>query len=476
MKRYIYAILSLGALFMVESTSAQMKNSYFMEGSYFRNDLNPALRPTRGYIALPGISGIGVGVSGNLFSIDNFVFERDGGLVTALHSSVSADEFLSRLPEVGFTSIREDVNILGVGFYAGRSFWNFGVGFHATEDLTMSKDVFRALKTLGNGTFDLGNMALDFNGYLDAYLGASFPIGKHVTFGAKVKFLVGAMNASATFDEMSLNVGEERVEGVMRGSWRGNSVAFDNTNYDGEGGFDTLYRLDPAFILHNIKSFGAAIDLGLEVSILNDHLKLSAAVTDLGFIKWAPDSQVGGEVEGGFYYNGVNFETGSLDAGYEIDLDKITHLERAEGYTSRLTANLNVGVEYNFLNNHFAVGLLSHTRFHNSTIVSELTASFNIRPTNWMTLTASHTFLNNNRPGIFGAAINIHPRVINIFVGMDYIDTNLVGTGNIDLLGGRELLVSRYAKSFNIYAGIGFNFARPKYLRQASGKERKNRE
>lgn len=476
MKRYIYAILSLGALLMVESASAQIKSSYFMEGSYFRNDLNPALRPTRGYLVLPGISGVGVGISGNMLSVDNFIFERDGGLVSALHGSVSADDFLSRLPELGFTSVREDINILGVGFYTGENFWNFGLGFHATEDVAISKDVFRALKRLGNGTFDLGNMALDFNGYLDAYVGASFPIGKYVTFGAKVKFLVGVMNASASFDEMSLNVNEERVDGIMQGSWRGNSVAFDGSKNNGEGGFDTIYRLDPAFILHNIKSFGAALDLGVEVSILNDHLKFSAAVTDLGFIKWAPQSQVGGVVEGDFYYTGINLETSEVDAGGKIDLDKLTYLEHAKGYISYLTANLNVGVEYNFLDNHFAIGLLSHTRFHKSAIVSELTASLNIRPTNWITLTASHTFLNRNRPGIFGAAINIHPCAINFFVGMDYIDTNLVCAGrNIEMLGGAELFVPRYAKSLNIYAGIGFNFARPKHLCQPSRKELKNR-
>jgi hypothetical protein len=78
---------------------------------------------------------------------------------------------------------------------------------------------------------------------------------------------------------------------------------------------------------------------------------------------------------------------------------------------------------------------------------------------NWITLTASHTFLNKNRPGIFGAAINIHPRALNIFVGMDYIDPNLVYVND-------SILVPRYAKSLNVYFGLGFNMARPKFMRQ----------
>ena len=43
--------------------SAQMRTSYFMEGSYFRTELNPALAPSRGYIALPVLSGVGVNMN-----------------------------------------------------------------------------------------------------------------------------------------------------------------------------------------------------------------------------------------------------------------------------------------------------------------------------------------------------------------------------------------------------------------------------
>ena len=46
--KFIIAIAAiLGAVF---TTSAQMRTAYFMEGSYFRTDMNAALAPTRGYI------------------------------------------------------------------------------------------------------------------------------------------------------------------------------------------------------------------------------------------------------------------------------------------------------------------------------------------------------------------------------------------------------------------------------------------
>jgi hypothetical protein len=75
----------------------------------------------------------------------------------------------------------------------------------------------------------------------------------------------------------------------------------------------------------------------------------------------------------------------------------------------------------------------------------------------------SHTFLNGNRPGVFGAAINIHPAAFNLYVGVDYIDPRLVVGPEID---GREIYLPRYQKSLNVYAGLGFNFGRPKFLKE----------
>ena len=468
MKKILYSILVVAALFLSESVMAQSRTSYHMEGSYFRNELNPALAPTRGYLALPGISGIGLNMGTNWLSVDNLIYERNGELVTALHGSVTADDFLSRIPETTSMNLRENLNVLGVGFYAGKMYWTFGVNQHLNADFTLSKDFFRAIKTLGNGVYDMGNAQLNAMAYLDAYLGTSFRIGKHVNVGIKAKFLMGVAHANASFSKLSLNVGEDKIDGVLHGDWYGNAICFDNRVAEGiaEPTFEDFIPIDPYAMFQNVDSFGAAIDLGTEVRLLNNHLKISAAITDLGFIKWQPQSYLNGEIDGNFYFNGFNLSTGEAETGAEIVTDNLVMPSNPTSYTTRLNFNINAGVEYNFLRNHFAVGLLSHTEFYNSTCLTELTASINIRPTNWITLTGSHTFFNNNRPGIFGAAINIHPSVLNIYVAADFIDPNFVLGPEIEALGGKNLLISRYAKTINLYAGVGFNFARPKFIRQ----------
>ena len=464
MKRILILLVGIISIVGIDSAFAQSRNSYFMEGSYFRNDMNPALAPTRGYLALPGMSGVGVNISQNFLSIDNYLYQRDGQVVTALHGSVSPNEFLSKLPDMGKLAVDTKVNILGVGFYAKKMFWTFGLNANVSADMALSTDVFRVLKTLGNGTYNMGATSLEANAYLDAYLGTSFRVHENVNIGIKAKFLMGAATAEAQFSELQANVNPDAVNGVMNGTFRANGILFDNSNMGEEPNFGDILNMDVAYMLGNIKNFGAAIDLGAEVRLFDDHLKISAAVTDLGFIKWSEGAtNISGKVNGGFYFNGFNLEnmTGDTDGSFEFALDEAP---QSSGYISRLNFSVNAGVEYNILKNHIAFGLLSHTKFCNTMTYTELTASVNFRPTNWLSATFSHTFLNKNRPGVLGFALNIHPSVLNIYAGVDYIDTQWV---NGPIVGSAPIPLPRYMKSINAYVGVGFNFGRPKFLKEA---------
>jgi hypothetical protein len=210
---------------------------------------------------------------------------------------------------------------------------------------------------------------------------------------------------------------------------------------------------------------------------MNNHLKVSAAVTDLGFIKWGKDSHIGGKVTGGFEYSGVTLSDTGVENADEIirpinGAEDYINLEDGimrgtyDGYANRLTCSLNAGVEYNMLKNKIAFGIFSQTKMLNtttsSTYYSEITASVNLRPMNWISATVSHTMLNGNDAGIFGAAINFHPALFNFYLGVDFIDSNYV-----NLLSGTDQILPfpRNAKSLNVYAGVAFNFARPKHLR-----------
>jgi hypothetical protein len=432
-----------------------------MEGSYFRTELNPALAPSRGYVALPVIGGMGLNLTNNFLSVDNFFYKNGGEVVTALHESVSADKFLGRLPQTGVFGLNLNANIVGVGFHTKKSFWNFGVNLRTHNDITMSKDIFKVLKSLGNGHYNLDNTSFSSTSYAEVYLGnarkiVDFKFGT-LSAGARVKFLMGILNASSEIDQMYADITADAIRGQMRGSLRASGLIFDNSKVvAGEKLSDDIIFEDASQMFDNLNNFGAAIDLGAELTLLNERLRVSAAVTDLGFIKWSPASHVEAETFADFYFNGVNLDTEKADSDGKADI--YMKDTKSGGYSTRLNCSLNLGAEYNVLNDHIGFGLLSHTEFRHKKSFSELTASVNFRPANWFSATVSHTLLCRNKLGVWGFALNLHPAAINIFVGADYIPMKMVKY--------KEVSVPYNMKSFNLYMGLGFNLGRAKYAKK----------
>jgi hypothetical protein len=146
-----FLIIVVAVIGGLATTSAQMRTAYFMEGSYFRTDMNAALAPTRGYIKIPAIGGLGIDFGDNYFSVNRFLYQKDGGLYTFLYNGVSADEFLGKLGNKGKMSVNLNTSLLGFGAHSKKLFWSFGVNMRSNTEITLSKDMFAALKSLTNG-------------------------------------------------------------------------------------------------------------------------------------------------------------------------------------------------------------------------------------------------------------------------------------------------------------------------------------
>lgn len=475
------------------SASAQSRNSYFMEGSYFRMELNPALVPTRGFVSISPLGGVGVNLNSNFLSVNNFIYQREGGLVTAFNSQVTADEFLKKLPKNCSLGADLRANLLGVGFYTGHMFWNFGVNFRGNLTQVMPSDIIAMSKTFGgNGPIEMSGLNVSVNAYFENYLGVSIPIGEYVHLGVRLKYLMSLIYGNIGLNNADINISGDRVSGKMSIEGAVSSPLFETRGVEMSGAttdLDLAQFINPVFtnpqfdmsngvkgilnpigsMLKQFNNWGLAADLGVEVRLLDDQLRISAAVTDLGFLRFHSNhTLLAGDMSVSGYFNGLtvdpmngsgNNESGE-DYGVEISEGYIKSPDKA--YTTMLNCTLNAGVEYNILRNHIAFGVLSHTEFVNKKAFTELTASVNFRPTNWISATFSHTFLNNHAPGVLGFALNIHPRVINLFVGLDYIDTRF---GVYNTKAGKSIPIPKYMNSVNVYLGLGWNFARPKWMR-----------
>lgn len=449
-------------MFAMQSVSAQLRSSYFMRGSYYRTELNPALTPTRGYIAVPGMSGVGVNVTSNFLSVENLYQSVGDGYVSIFDSSVSSDDALSRFTDDARLNVSANVNVIGLGFYSKRTYWNVGLNSRVQSSAMFSNSLISSMK--GSNAEVSGT--LDASGFLEAYLGTSFHVHKSVNIGIRVKALFGAMNIAGGLNSGTRLGDTYRLNGTyaLSGMFMRDIEPELSTVYD-KG---QVYDMKVANILSSPLNAGFAADLGAEVRMFKDRLKISASVVDLGFISWNAKSTKAYNVTADF-----DLSDSSLDVLGNIGKTELHYSgakgEVGENMRKMIQGSFNVGLEYNFLYDHMSVGLLSHNMFYDNKIQSsELTASLNIRPTNWITATVSKTLFMGDNFGIFGVALNIHPRAVNIFVGADFIDTKSVKTPK-----GTTMFLRPVSRS--VYAGVGFNFSRPQHLRLASAQAKAER-
>ena len=135
MKR-IYVFLA--TLLLASGVAAQNPTAYFMEGTTFRSQFNPAFAPLRGYVNIPGLGGIDINASGNL-AVDKLLYPRNGKLVTLLDEAVSTRQALSGLNADNLLGIDTRVNLIGFGAFTRnhKNFWSFDLNARATADATL---------------------------------------------------------------------------------------------------------------------------------------------------------------------------------------------------------------------------------------------------------------------------------------------------------------------------------------------------
>ncbi len=276
MKKSMYRSLACAAfLLCAVGASAQMKTSYFMEGSIQRYEMNPALTPQRGYVSVVPFTQMGVNINNNFLSIDNFIYPYQGGHVTFMHSSVDADKFLRRLPPQPNFGADVKYGITSFGKYSTnhRYFWSFDWNVRVMADVGLPKDLFRALKSLGNGTYDMGGLSVNAMTYSEMAFGFAMPVvWDNLTIGGRLKFLVGMAHAEAHTNTLTLDIGEDSVSAMADGTIQASITGMDYSDIAvGEkipldGMFSFKERFSPNKIAGGL-GFGGAIDLVQDIAV-----------------------------------------------------------------------------------------------------------------------------------------------------------------------------------------------------------------
>ena len=455
-----------------------LRTSYFMEGTHYRQQLNPALTPTKGYFNLPVIGAVNATVGSTSLGYQDIIDIIDDG-----DDFYTKPDFMNRLKDNNKLNVNFSTEILSAGWYKGKNFWSFNIGLRTDIGANLTKNMFTFLNEMEtveenwrNSNYDISGQQLNINAYTEIGLGLSRQINSRLTVGARVKALLGignmelklnrvAMSANLPSDQQINQWSSESYWNSMTPSQAAQAAqelkdkfnnyhanltvgaelksSFKGLELQEEEGKDYVTDFDFDSGKLGIAGYGFGIDLGASYKIL-DNLTVSASVLDLGFISWSKSStKIASanpdpiDIKGSTYANMVdpNNPNTVMNAVNQLQNDAQGYMDRVtngdvldydmlqlevsdakESRKSRLASILVLGAEYGFFNNKLAVGVLSTTRFVQPDALTELTFSANYRPKSWFNVALSYSAIQSAGKS-FGLGLKLGP----LFVGTDYM-------------------------------------------------------
>lgn len=495
--RTLHPILTAAfALTVTGSALAQTQSSrsaYFLEGSTYRHELNPAFIGERGYFSFPALGNLDFGVQSTA-GIGSFLYKLpDGRLTTFMHESVSGQEFVDGLPNRFKLGADVNENIFSLGFHAWGGFNTLGISIKSDTRVNVPSELFKFMK-LGMASetgsqYIVNGLNMMSTNYAEIAFGHARTINNHLTVGAKLKALVGLAKANVRIDKLTITASQDAWTITPQGAelyasakglivpTKGETGNYQEDDYilDANGnrtdqlktGTDQQIDYDGVdFDDKNIgpTGFGLALDLGA-VYKLGDW-QFSAAVLDLGFIGWK--NTVKGTMNNDFEFSGfeniavkdTEGNANSLENQSDALLDDLKDMAKftkeADGMkrTTALAATLNFGAQYTLpAYDRLNFGLLSTTRLQGKHTWTEARLSANVSPLSGFE--ASVNYALSNFGSAAGLMLNFHPRGFNFFVAAD------VPLGKLEPAYCAP--IGRAALNVNL--GINFTFG-SKYKRQ----------
>ncbi len=445
-----YILAAFLAAMAVDSAAQNSQVLYYMNLPQ-NHLLNPALRPTNSlYIGLPVLSGVNENINNNLFNFSDVFINGvvPDSLVTIFHPDYDPTEFVKKIKNINSLETEALVQLFGLGFMAGKDlYFSFDINDRLEENIALPGDILR-LAFEGNEQFtgsriDLSALRGNAMYYREASLGFSKNFTRNLRLGMRAKVLFGIASASIDNRSLWLTVNDDYthtfnadlvanfsapVKFFLSGQNTIDSVVFDSGRFektDGSGDSVTDVKAVVNYLLET-QNLGFGIDIGAEYK-LTDKLRLSAAVTDLGYIKWKKDlSNLKAKSE--FVFSGVDMldvyndkiELDSLGAELLDSLKNSFYLTDAKSaFTTYLPFGVTLGASYNLTKN-FSVGLLSYTKFIGSQVREALTISANLNINSIFSTTVAYTAMNHRYDNL-GFGIAFKPGFFQFYLLADRI-------------------------------------------------------
>ena len=419
-------IVTFGLVYSGMCVFAQTSSSYFVDGSYNRYRLNPALTPERAFVSLPVLGGTSVQTNMNA-GLANFIYEsksKPGELTTFMSGDVDSRKFLNGLPDAVRLNANLDIDVLGFGF--GTSEWYFWLDsrIRSYQGVSIPDDMFRFLKAgMSKGEYFIRDLNVTTTNYVQTSLGFQIKPVENLSVGASTNILLGGAYSKLNIDCMHFRLGPD--------SWLVNTEATATVSVpdtrvilDEEGKIDDIDSDINGF--PGIASYGLSFDLGAEYDLKDivPGLKVSASVTDMGFMIWKDAQVLKTDRNNTVEFNGIT------DDGFSDQLsDDAENMARFyecddNSVTSKFNATVRMGAEYSLSGvKWLSFGELITLRSGLDRLYESRT-SVNLKAGNVLDVSGSVAF--SNIGAGFGGVFNLHPGGVNLFVGaeMDVLKVN----------------------------------------------------
>jgi hypothetical protein len=446
-----YTLIILLAIIIADVSAQNSQVLYYMNlpQNHF---VNPALRPSNSlYIGLPVVSGINLNVNNNFVNFSDIFMKGQGSdsVFTFLHPDFNIEDFLAKIKDKNSLEPQMSIQLFGLGFSVGKNSYVFlDINERMEGNIVFPGDLFElALK--GNEGFkgskvDLSSFRGDLKYYREIGLGFSKNITNKLRIGVKGKLLFGIAAFSIDNRALALSINNDYthtldadlivnisapVSVTKDAAQKIESIEFDDSRFKTVSG-------TADFILGK-KNMGLGLDIGATYDF-SDKIVFSAAITDLGFIKWKNDV-TNLQAKSQFEFSGLNI-TDVLDGTKTIDelgqdmVDSLTNSfnvsDSKDPFTTWIPFGISLGGSYK-LSEKFSLGVLSYSRFIGKQLRESLTFSANVNLGNSLSTSLSYTAANHRFDNL-GAGVSLRAGVFQFYMLADRIPVswNQIKTDN----------------------------------------------
>jgi len=338
--------------------SQQSAVMYNMKNNPVRNTLNPAYFPMqKAYIGMPLFSGISVSFTNSGFTYSDLIKkDSDDSLYIDVANAINS------MKGENLINVNTQIDLFNAGIVIGKKYF---VGISAAErvhmNLLYNKDLF-GFAYYGNEAY-LGEEAnieikLDATHFREYAISFATELTDKFSVGTRLKYLYGMENVSTKKTSIHLYTDPTTFAITASGNIGINTSGLSN--------FSDTENFNMNQYLFGKSNSGFAFDFGVQAKPVKN-LILSAAVTDLGSIKWKDDAinYNAAHVNNEFTFSGIDINEllGADDieqalTDYADSLASQFFLDTTYySYTSTLPFSFSSGIQYN-LTKKISTGLL----------------------------------------------------------------------------------------------------------------------